>query len=206
MGSVGARLERQIQTDCLHTDIGDYSTYWQRISLFRPIIEPSRKDNPPSLSPVELPEQTGHSTLLTLFGNFRHLRIVRAAAQQFSICWVPVRCRASSRAIRRIFWRCLPSIRVLQRQRNKQSYVEADRFQRVNAHQAKIQFFFSSRRLTVTVLPLTVWVPSPEGASSWSFRSVHRNSWRSLRTFLDLLVGDDIVKHNRRIVTILRMI
>lgn len=39
--------------------------------------------------------------------------------------------------------------------------VEADRFQRVNAHQAEIQFFFSSRRLTVTVLPLTVWVPSP---------------------------------------------
>ncbi len=39
--------------------------------------------------------------------------------------------------------------------------VEADRFQGINAHQAQIEFLFSSRRFTVTVLPLTVWVPSP---------------------------------------------
>ncbi len=39
--------------------------------------------------------------------------------------------------------------------------VEANGFQRVHAHQAQIQFFFSSRRFTTTVLPLTVWVPSP---------------------------------------------
>ncbi len=84
--------------------------------------------------------------------------------------------------------------------------VETDRFQRVNAHQARYSFFFSSRRLTVTVLPLTGGCLRPADASSWSFRSVHRNAGDPLRTFLDLLVGDDIVKETDGSLTILRMI
>ncbi len=110
--------------------------------------------------------------------------------------------RASSRAIRRIIL-ALPSIslRSAKAEGAGEADVEADRFQGINAHQAQIEFLFSSRRFTVTVLPLTVWVPSAQQmpvAGHLDQRIVIVRD--AFRTFLDLLVGDDVVEHGRRVV------
>ncbi len=60
--------------------------------------------------------------------------------------------------------------------------VEADGFQRVHAHRAQMQFFFSSADST-TVLPVTVWVPFTEQVPVTGHlnRVVRRSRRESLR-------------------------
>ena len=80
---VGARLERQIQTDCLHTDIGDvFNVLAENVFIqtnHRTVAEQIIR---PVFLLLSCLNKQVIALLLTLFGNFRHLRIVRAAAQQ----------------------------------------------------------------------------------------------------------------------------
>ena len=79
--------------------------------------------------------------------------------------------------------------------------VETNRFQRVNAHQAEIQFFLQLAQAnghSFTVNGVGTFAQQMPVAGHFDQLIVIAGD--PFRTFLDLLVGDDIVKHNRRIV------
>ena len=79
--------------------------------------------------------------------------------------------------------------------------VEADRFQRVNAHQAEIQFFLQLAQANgygFTVNGVGTFAQQMPVAGHFDQLIVITGD--PFRTFLDLLVGDDIIKHNGRIV------
>ena len=79
--------------------------------------------------------------------------------------------------------------------------VETNRFQRVNAHQAEIQFFLQLAQAnghSFTVNGVGAFAQQmPVAGHLDQFVIVAGNAFRAL---LDLLVGDDIVEHGRRVV------
>ena len=86
-------------------------------------------------------------------------------------------------------------------ERASKADVETNRFQRVNAHQAEIQFFLQLAQANgygFTVNGVGAFAQQVPVAGHFDQLIVIAGD--PFRTFLDLLVGDDIVKHNRRIV------
>ena len=79
--------------------------------------------------------------------------------------------------------------------------VEADRFQGVNAHQTQIEFLFQLAQIHghgFTVDGVGAFTQKMPVAGHFDQRIVIVRD--AFRTFLDLLVGHDIVEHGRRIV------
>ncbi len=82
-----------------------------------------------------------------------------------------------------------------------EAYVEADCFQRVDAHQAQVQLLFQGPQVYGNGFAVHVMRAfahqMPVAGRLDQLVVVVRNAFRAL---LDLLIGDDIVKHHRRIV------
>ena len=79
--------------------------------------------------------------------------------------------------------------------------VEADRFQGINAHQAQIEFLFQLAQIHghgFAVDGVGAFAQQMPVAGHLDQRIVIVRD--AFRTFLDLLVGDDVVEHGRRVV------
>lgn len=142
-------------------------------------------------------EQPDHArTLLTfLLGNFRRLGSSAPAALAGRMR-VPVRCRGFV-AKQSAITLALPPPRFAFCKEKKQAKQRKKRsLPALTLIRAGEYSFSFMRKTTVTdFLPLTMWVPSPSEMPVCSrFRYQYRNNWNpSARTFLDLLVDDDIV-------------